>query len=181
MRKAIQTIFCLAAAGLVAGCASSGATAPDVPVIDKSFLRGVSSYDENHDGVITCDEWRAAAAKMFATANKSHSGVLTEDEFRNLAQIDRTFSVAGFKYYDTNGDGKIDKKEFVEHPNPAFAYVDKDKDCRLTESEQLAARNLAAPPVEVENKPSLAGTGSPGSPGGGYPGGSGGGYLTGSR
>ena len=141
-----RLIFCFAAAGLAASCAGSSSSGPKISAIDKSFLGGIGSYDQNHDGVVTCDEWRAAAAKLFTRANKSDSGVLTEDGFQNLATIDRTFLVAGFKYYDVNGDGKIDKKEFVERPNPAFTYADKDKDCRLTDLELLTARNLSAPP-----------------------------------
>ncbi len=150
-----QLIACLAAAGLAASCASS--SGPKISAADKSFLGGIGSYDQNHDGIMTCDEWRAAAAKLFTRANELGSGVLTEDEFQNLAAIDRTFLVAGFKYYDVNGDGKIDKKEFVERPNPAFTYADKDKDCRLTELEQLTARNLSAPPQQPTHSSVSAG------------------------
>jgi hypothetical protein len=162
-----RLIFCLAASGLAASCA--GSSGPEVPTVDKSFLRGISSYDLNHDGVVTCDEWRTAAAGMFAAANKSGTGFLTQDEFRALATTDRTFLVADFKYYDVNGDGKIDKKEFVERPNPAFTYADKDKDCRLTETEQLTARNLSAPPAEQisHNSTVPGGTPTEPTPGGG--------------
>ncbi len=152
-----RLIFCLAAAGLAASCASS--SGPKISTIDKSFIGGISSYDQNHDGVVTCDEWRAAAGKLFTKANKSGSGYLTEDEFHTLATIDRTFLVAGFKYYDVNGDAKIDKKEFVERPNPAFAYADKDKDCRLTKAEQVAAGGLSAPPRQSASRHDVATTG----------------------
>ena len=157
-----RLIFCLAAAGLAASCA--GSSGPEVSTIDKSFLGGIGSYDQNHDGVVTCDEWRAAASNKFTRANKSGSGFLTGDEFSNLATSDRTFLVATFKYYDVNGDGKIDKKEFVERPNPAFTYADKDKDCRLTDLEQLTARNLSAPPREPAPSQSSVTTGSPAGP-----------------
>jgi Ca2+-binding EF-hand superfamily protein len=164
-----RLIFCLVAAGLGASCASS--SAPEISTIDKSFLGGIGSYDRNHDGVVTCDEWRAAATNSFTRANKSGSGVLTQDEFNNLAASDRTFLVATFKYYDVNGDGKIDKKEFVERPNPAFTYTDKDKDCRLTDLEQLTARNLSAPPSQSASSRPVT-TGSPtvpsAAPGGRY-------------
>jgi EF hand len=170
--RAARLIVCLAAAGLAAGCASS--SGPEIAPIDKSFLAGISSYDQNRDGVVTCDEWRAAAADLFARANKSGSGTLTEDEFKTLATSDRTFLSATFKYYDVNGDGKIDKKEFVERPNPAFAYADKDKDCRLTGAELITARNLSAPPAEAAPSRNAGTPGSPSGPTGG-PGGPGGG------
>jgi hypothetical protein len=166
--KAVRLIFCLAAAGLTASCASSSSSGPEISTVDKSFLRGISSYDQNRDGVVTCDEWRTAAANLFTSVNKSGSGVLTEDEFRNLATTDRTFLVATPKFYDANGDGKIDKKEFVERPNPAFSYADKDKDCRLTEPEMLTVRNLSAPPAPAAPRPSAIGTGAPAGSGGGY-------------
>jgi len=162
-----RLIFCLAAAGLAASCASSSSKGPEVSAIDKSFLGGIGSYDQNHDGVVTCDEWRTAAANKFTKANKSGSGFLTGDEFQNLATSDRTFLVATLKYYDVNGDGKLDKKEFVERPNPAFTYADKDKDCRLTDIEQLTARNLsAAPAAQAASSHSAATTGSSAAPGG---------------
>ena len=161
--KIARLIFCLTATGLVASCAStssspSGAKLSD---IDQSFLRGISSYDQNRDGVVTCAEWQAAAGEAFAKANKSHSGFLTQDEFRNLAASDRTFLVATFAYYDTNGDGKIDRKEFVERPNPAFTHADNDKDCRLSESELITARNLVAPSSDQSPKRSAIGSGGP--------------------
>lgn len=171
--RAARLIFCLAAAGLAAGCAS-GSSGPQVADVDKSFLRGISSYDQNRDGAVTCDEWRAAAAAEFAKVNKSGSGLLTEEEFLNLGASDRTFVTVGFKYYDVSGDGKIDKKEFVERPNPAFTYADSDKDCRLTQPEQLTARNLSAPPASSVSRPSAATAGN--SPPGGPAGGSRGGY-----
>lgn len=164
-----RLIICLAACGLAASCAtpSSTSSAPEASAVDKSFLRGIGSYDQNRDGVVTCDEWRAAAGGLFTTANKSGSGFLTEDEFRSMATVDRTFLVANAKFYDANSDGKIDKKEFVERPNPAFAYADKDKDCRLSEPELLAVRSFSAPPKETP-RPSAIGNGQPNGSGGGY-------------
>jgi hypothetical protein len=168
--RAARLIFCLAAAGLSASCASSnsGPSGQKISAVDQSFLRGISSYDQNRDGAVTCDEWRAAAASSFAKVNKSGSGFLTEEEFRNLAVSDRIFLVATFKYYDVNGDGKVDKNEFVERPNPAFTLADQDKDCRLNDREQITARNLSAPSTEPAPRRSAVGTGAPPGSGGGY-------------
>jgi Ca2+-binding EF-hand superfamily protein len=161
-----RLIICLAASSLMAGC-GGGSSGPSVSAIDKGFLGGIASYDQNKDGVVTCDEWRTAATALFKKANKSGSGFLTPDEFQTMGNSDRTFLVATAKFYDANNDGKIDQKEFVERPNPAFAYADKDKDCRLTDVEQLTARNLSAPPRETPPARSTVATGSPGGPGGG--------------
>src|SRR5262245_64407899 len=92
---AARLIVCLAVAGMGAGCTgASTASAPEISALDKSFLRGISSYDQNRDGTVTCDEWRAASAALFTKANKSGSGVLTDDEFRNLGAGDRIFLLA---------------------------------------------------------------------------------------
>jgi Ca2+-binding EF-hand superfamily protein len=144
--RTARILVCLAAAGVTSSCASSGSSRPDISAIDKNFMGGIGSYDLNHDGVVTCDEWRTAATNKFTKANKSGTGFLTPDEFNTLAASDRTFQVANFKYYDVNNDGKVDKKEFVDRPNPAFTYGDKDKDCRLTNQEQAEARSISAPP-----------------------------------
>jgi hypothetical protein len=129
-------------AALIAGCAS---TAPQLTSAEKSFLGGVGSYDKDHNDVVTCDEWRAAAADLFARADKSNAGALSESDYGSLGAIDRTFLVTPFKYFDADGDGKIDEAEFVERPNPAFVHADKDKDCQLTKLEMQTARNLSAP------------------------------------
>jgi EF hand len=147
MRVPTRTsIISLCVAGLIAGCGGGGSSSgPELSVIDKGFLGGIASYDANHDDVVTCEEWRNAAARLFTRADKAGKGVLTEADFATLGQIDRTF-IGTFQYFDANHDGKVEKKEFVDRPNPAFTYADKNKDCKLTELELATARNLSAPP-----------------------------------
>jgi hypothetical protein len=139
---AIRSTICLLTAGLIAGCASTG---PQLSNTEKSFLGGIGSYDKDHNDVVTCDEWRAAAGDLFARADKSNAGALSETDYGSLGAIDRTFLVTPFKYFDADGDGRIAKAEFVERPNPAFAHADKDKDCQLTKLELQTARTLSAP------------------------------------
>ncbi|MGF1621007.1 MAG: hypothetical protein ACFCUR_10375 [Rhodomicrobiaceae bacterium] len=146
---AIRSTICLLTAGLIAGCASSG---PQLSVSEKSFLGGIGSYDKNQDGVVTCDEWRAAAAELFARADKSNAGALSESDYASLGAVDRTFLVTPFNYFDADGDGKITKAEFVERPNPAFVHADKDKDCQLTALELQTARNLSAPATRPDRR-----------------------------
>lgn len=160
---ALDIIVCLFAAGLVTGCAGSGG--PDLSTTDKNFLGGIASYDLNHDDVVTCDEWRTAAGNLFNRADKAGTGVLTEADFETLGKIDRTY-VGTFKVFDLNHDGKVEKKEFVERPNPAFTYADKDKDCKLTQLELATARNMSAPPPEpkAQDPTTAAGPSNPTGP-----------------
>ncbi len=150
----------LFAAGLAACAASSR---PEIPVEAKGFLGGIASYDRNGDSIVTCDEWRAAALELFTKADRTGAGFLADAEFQSLAKIDRTFQTAGSKHFDANGDGKVEKSEFTDRPNPAFAFADKDKDCRLTSLELQVARNLADPPAPA-GPPAGAGPGGQGGP-----------------
>lgn len=170
--KTAGLILGLVATGLASGCATTASAptpkAPEISAVDKSFLRGIGSYDQNRDRVVTCEEWRAAAAAMFTSANKSGSGALSEEEFVTLAKTDRIFLTASTKYYDANGDKKVDRKEFVDRPNAAFTYADKNNDCRLTEDEMVIVRSLTAPPAPSAPRPSAIGNGQPKGSGGGY-------------
>jgi hypothetical protein len=150
LRPTARLSVCLIAAGFAASC--GGSQNPDLSVVDKSFLGGIASYDQNNDNNVTCDEWKVAAAKLFTRADKANAGFLTPETYGNLAAIDRTYLVTDFKFFDKNGDGKISKEEFVGRPNPAFNFADKDKDCRLTELELLTARNLSTPPAATRAK-----------------------------
>ena len=144
---AFRIAFCALAAAILASCASSS-QGPKLSAADKSFLGGVGSYDKDKDNVVTCEEWRTAAASLFNRAGNG-GDVLTEANYKQLALIDRTYAVTSFKYFDANSDGKIDRAEFVERPNPAFTYADKDKDCRLTDLELKTARNISATPAQT--------------------------------
>ncbi len=113
--------------------------------VEGSFIRAAPTWDLNHDGNVTCDEWRTYAASLFKEADLNHDGKLTPDEFTRLAQIDRLFEVADFKYYDTNRQGYVTQAEFVERPNPAFLELDKDKTCVLKTYQLRAATSPQGP------------------------------------
>lgn len=138
----------------LAGCSSSGGRSD----ADKMFLSAAASWDANRDDVVTCDEWKAYAGAVFDAADRNKAGALTPDEFKTLEAGDRMFSVADFKYFDVNASGRLDRAEFVDRPNPAFAIADADKDCRLSTLEMTAARNIASP------KPSWSGPAPQGTP-----------------
>ena len=46
-----------AGAALLAVLAACGGSA--IPETDRVFLSAAGSWDRNHDGIVTCDEWKA--------------------------------------------------------------------------------------------------------------------------
>ncbi len=104
---------------------------------DRVFLMAAGSWDRNHDNLVTCDEWKAYATELFNGADADRDDSLEPGEWSHIVGIDRMFDTANFSYYDTNGDGKVTRAEFVDRENPAFKLMDTGKTCKLT-GEQLA-------------------------------------------
>jgi EF-hand domain pair len=133
-----------------AGCAT---TPPGGDGIEGTFVRAAATWDLNHDGEVTCDEWRKYAASVFQEADRNHDGRLTPDEFVRLQSIDHLFDIADFKYYDVNKQGFVTLSEFVERPNPAFQKLDKENTCVL-KSYQLRAATM---PQQKRENPGIPG------------------------
>jgi Ca2+-binding EF-hand superfamily protein len=92
------------------------------------------NWDLNHDGVVTCDEWRQYAGELFDAADTNHDGFVDRTEYASIVSTDRMFQTVEFGYYDANGDGKLSRDEFVNKPNRAFVLLDKGNTCRLDAS-----------------------------------------------
>jgi len=143
-----------AALAVVLGGCSNGVSSLNpfggggVSDVETVFLAAAGSWDRNHDGIVTCDEWKAYAAELFDSADAGHKGFVSTDEFATIIKTDRMFETADFKYWDANHDGKVTRAEFVDRPNPAFALLDKKKECALTSTELAGGRNLL-----VQKKP----------------------------
>lgn len=137
---AVRIAALLAAAFMLHACAGPGpatqvAVQSPNPGADRAFMHAASTWDADGNGVVTCDEWKAYATRMFTTGDTNHDGALDAGEYQALGSRDRLFATAGLAYFDANKDNKLTKQEFVETPNPAFAYLDGDKDCNLTFTE----------------------------------------------
>jgi len=133
------------AIGFALACALAGlggcATGPKSPLpnaskLDLDFVQAVVTWDLNHDGDVTCQEWKAYVADLFREADASHDGVLTREEFAVMARRDRLFETAGFSYFDAKADGRLTLAEIADKPNPAFTLLDTDHDCRITPEER---------------------------------------------
>ena len=137
-----------------AGCAATSPGLSDS--VEGSFIRAAQTWDLNHDGNVTCDEWRAYALSVFKEADTNHDGKLTPDEFAKLAKIDRLFEVANFGYYDVNKQGYVTQADFVDRPNPAFAVLDKDNTCVLSTYQLRAA--TAGNELKKKENPGIPGS-----------------------
>ena len=105
------------------------------PAAPDPFLASTSRWDANHDGTLTCDEWRQYANRIFTIADKNANGFLDATEFQHIGKIEPIFSGADLSYFDGNGDRKVSRAEFADKPSPFFARYDLNRDCRVTARE----------------------------------------------
>src|ERR1700737_3590949 len=61
------------------------------PDSDLVFLSRGGSWDRNHDGIITCDEWKAYAGELFDAADANHDGFVDRTEYATIVNTDRMF------------------------------------------------------------------------------------------
>jgi hypothetical protein len=106
---------------------SSVALAQSASQTDAMLNKGPPSWDANHDGVYTCDEWKSYMDRLFKSADRNHDGKLDRSEFATVQKAD-----ADFGYFDENQDGKITRAEFVEKESPFILRFDTNGDCRVT-------------------------------------------------
>jgi hypothetical protein len=99
------------------------------------FVAGMSRWDANHDGILTCDEWKQYADRLFTLADKNSDGFLDAAEFRRIQQIEPIFADADMSYFDDNHDRRVSRAEFADKPSPFFARYDLNHDCRVTSQE----------------------------------------------
>jgi hypothetical protein len=102
---------------------------------DAMLNKGPPSWDANHDGVYTCDEWKSYMDRLFKSADRNHDGKLDPSEFASVQKADATLADGDFGYFDENQDGKITHAEFVEKPSPFILRFDANGDCRVTGDE----------------------------------------------
>ena len=148
------------AAIALTGCSSGMPSLTGGPSdIDKTFLIAAGNWDRNKDGNVTCDEWKAYATELFEIGDVERKGFVTPEDWKRIVAIDRMFETVDFKYYDRNGDGKVDRAEFVDRPNRAFEMADRNKDCILTTVELTGARTAGATAPKIVPTGSESGTG----------------------
>jgi EF hand len=124
---------------LLTGASLALAQSTPQPAHDPMLANGPPSWDANHDGVYTCDEWKKFMDRLFTSADRNRDGSLSPSEFATVQKADSTLADADFGYFDENQDGKITRKEFVDKPSPFILRFDRNGDCRVTADEIKAA------------------------------------------
>jgi EF hand len=120
------------------------------PAQDGMLKNGPPTWDSNHDGVYTCDEWKSFLDRIFTLADRNRDGNLSPSEFTTVQKADATLADADFGYFDENQDGKITRKEFVEKPSAFILQFDRNGDCRVTADEIKAAAAPKGPQGPAE-------------------------------
>ena len=133
--------------------ASHVATSGQTPTRDAMVRSGPPAWDNNHDGVFTCDEWKSFADRIFTSSDRNHDGKLDPAEFATVQKADSALADSDFGYFDENQDGRITRKEFVEKPNAFILRFDRNSDCRVTPAEIKAAMDQDAGPQGPTERP----------------------------
>jgi hypothetical protein len=144
-RTGITTVLLLTSAPL--------AFAQSAPRPDAMLNNGPPVWDANHDGVYTCEEWKAFMDRLFKSADRNHDGSLNRAEFDAVKKADPTLADADFGYFDENQDGKITRNEFVDKPSVFILRFDKNGDCKVTQEEIRAAATPATDPRAPQERP----------------------------
>ena len=61
---------------------------------DPMLNNGPPIWDTNHDGILTCEEWKTFMDRLFASADKGRKGFLTPQEFDSIKKADPSLADA---------------------------------------------------------------------------------------
>ena len=99
--------------------------------------------DTNHDGVITQDEYIAAATAHFNKVDANGSGEITAQQIASsprMVKREQRFASREVKHMDSNGDGLVSQDEYIAAAKARFAKLDKNGDGFIDADEVPAHR-----------------------------------------
>jgi Ca2+-binding EF-hand superfamily protein len=105
--------------------------------------RWFDSFDQDKDGVLTPEEYKAVAEKQFRRVDANGDGAVDEAEYvygvpegndDELARAKKRFSIM-----DKNGDGSATEEEFVGFGQQVIDLSDFDGDGKMTRDEFAAS------------------------------------------
>lgn len=136
---------------------------------DLLFVSAAPTWDLDKNNAVTCEEWQRYTTELFTEADADKDGALTQAEYQTIIKADRLFQSADHAYFDANKDGKVMLQEMTSKPNPAFAILDKNKDCQIGSDEVVQTSQVQQLKSKGDGAPTDlpgGGAGGPGSPGG---------------
>lgn len=103
--------------------------------------------DANGDGQVTGSEYRAAKAKLFDRLDRNEDGVVNSADASGRRLLrrsggDRMKQLVEFM--DADGDGKVERAEFVDGPSALFDFADTDGNGTIDSRELAEFRRKAA-------------------------------------
>jgi Ca2+-binding EF-hand superfamily protein len=107
--------------------------------------------DANNDGSVTKEEFIAARGQQFARLDRNSDGYLDGTDMPKRMAERRKQNGGGEMHggqFDTDGDGKVSKDEFINGPTTLFDRADTDKNNVLDAKELAAAKEAAKKAVE---------------------------------
>jgi Ca2+-binding EF-hand superfamily protein len=107
--------------------------------------------DANNDGSVTKEEFIAARGEQFAKLDRNSDGYLDSTDMPKRMAERRKQNGGGEMHggqFDTDGNGKVSKDEFINGPTLIFDRVDADKNNVLDAKELAAAKEAAKAAAE---------------------------------
>lgn len=102
----------------------------------KAAMKMLSRYDENGDRAITLDEVMTARGKQFSKFDVNNDGTLDLSEFEGLWMAEmRHRMVDRFQDHDSDGDGKINAKDFSAKVAHMIERMDRNQDGKVDRSD----------------------------------------------
>ncbi|MDR3389308.1 MAG: EF-hand domain-containing protein [Rudaea sp.] len=101
--------------------------------------------DTNHDGVVSIDEYLAAATAMYQKLDSQGTGKLTAQELASSPQAlkrDERRAQHEIKRLDTNGDGVVTQDEYLAAARIRFGKLDKNAD-GFIDADEMPAHHWA--------------------------------------